>query len=211
MKRVEPLQQALREGLVLPIMERFYSLQGEGIHSGKPAYFIRLAGCDVGCHWCDVKESWEAANHGLYSVDAIVEAVDPHPAIVVVTGGEPLLYPLTPLTQALREKGYKTHLETSGAYPLSGAWDWICLSPKKRKPALEPVVREADELKCILYNQSDYAFAESYAARVKENCQLLLQPEWSRREAVLPDLIAYVKTHLRWRVSLQSHKFMRID
>lgn len=202
---------AVEKGLALPVMEHFYSLQGEGIHSGRAAYFIRLAGCDVGCHWCDVKASWTVAEHPVYDLEAVVNLVDPRASIVVITGGEPLLYELKPLTQALRKRGFETHLETSGAYPLRGEWDWICLSPKKRKPPLEQAVLNADELKCIIYNQSDYTFAEACAKGVKQGCHRLLQPEWSRRQAVLPALIQYVKRNPKWRVSLQTHKFMQID
>ncbi len=192
-------------------MESFYTIQGEGYHSGKAAYFIRLAGCDVGCVWCDVKESWESDKHTVVSVSEIVsEAVAFKSRIAVITGGEPLMYNLGPLTTMLRESGFQTHIETSGAHPLSGSWNWICLSPKKFKSPLPNIIDQADELKVVIYNKSDFSWAEGYAGKVKEGCRLFLQPEWSRSREMLPKIVDYVKDNPRWEISLQVHKFMDI-
>lgn len=206
-----PQQYQNKVQTILPVMEQFYTLQGEGFHTGKAAYFIRLAGCDVGCFWCDVKESWKAEDHPDKSVEAVVQlAKESKAPIAVVTGGEPLIYNLDYLTQQLKEANLQTNIETSGAYPLSGHWDWICLSPKKFKvPTLE-VVEAADELKIVVYNKSDFEWAEKFAAQVKDECLLFLQPEWSRQEQMLPLMIEYVKANPKWRVSLQTHKFMDI-
>ncbi len=199
------------DGSLLPLMEEFYTIQGEGFHSGKAAYFIRLGGCDVGCHWCDVKESWNAELHPLTSVETIVENASKYPAkTVVVTGGEPLLYNLDLLTNRLKEKGIKTFIETSGAYPLSGDWDWICLSPKKFKGPLAAIAPLAGELKVIVFNKSDFDWAEEHANLVSSQCKLYLQPEWSKAEQMTPQIIEYVKDHPRWEVSLQTHKYMNI-
>jgi len=199
------------DGSLLPLMEEFYTIQGEGFHSGKAAYFIRLGGCDVGCHWCDVKESWDAELHPLTSVDTIVSNASKYPSkTVVVTGGEPLLYNLDLLTSKLKEAGIKTFIETSGAYPLSGQWDWICLSPKKFKgpmPAISPL---AGELKVIVFNKSDFDWAEEHAKLVSDQCKLYLQPEWSKAEQMTPQIIEYVKNNPHWEVSLQTHKYMNI-
>ncbi len=195
----------------LPLMEAFYTLQGEGFHQGRAAYFIRLAGCDVGCHWCDVKDSWNADKHPRVAIEAIVAEAACYPArLAVVTGGEPLMYDLTELTAALREAGFQTNIETSGAYPLSGTWDWVCLSPKKFKKPLADVYERADELKVIVFNRNDFRWAEEQAARVRPDCQLLLQPEWGKQPEMLPLMIDYVKGNPRWRISLQTHKFMNI-
>lgn len=199
------------DGSLLPLMEEFYTIQGEGFHSGKAAYFIRLGGCDVGCHWCDVKESWNAELHPLTSVDTIVENASKYAAkTVVVTGGEPLLYDLDLLTSKLKAAGIKTFIETSGAYPLSGTWDWICLSPKKFKAPLAAIAPQAGELKVIVFNKSDFEWAEQHAQMVSANCKLYLQPEWSKAEQMTPEIIEYVKQHPQWEVSLQTHKFMNI-
>lgn len=198
-------------GSLLPLMEEFYTIQGEGFHSGKAAYFIRLGGCDVGCHWCDVKESWDAELHPLTSVDTIVENASKYPAkTVVVTGGEPLLYNLDLLTSKLKERGIKTFIETSGAYPLSGHWDWICLSPKKFKVPMPSIAPLAGELKVIVFNKSDFDWAEEHAKLVSNDCKLYLQPEWSKADIMTPQIIEYVKDHPHWEVSLQTHKFMNI-
>lgn len=195
----------------LPLMEDFYTIQGEGHHQGKAAYFIRLGGCDVGCVWCDVKESWDATQHPLTAIKTIVERAAVYKGrLAVVTGGEPLMYDLTVLTQQLREKGFRTHIETSGAYPLSGSWDWVCLSPKKFKFPLPSVISKASELKVIVFNKHDFKWAELYAAQVSENCQLFLQPEWSREKQMLPLIIDYIKAHPQWQISLQVHKYMDI-
>lgn len=196
---------------MLPIMEHFYTLQGEGTHQGKAAYFVRLGGCTVGCHWCDVKESWNADQHPLLSIDELVEHLQDYPSsIVVITGGEPLIYQLDYLCQHIQHAGKRTHLETSGSYPLSGNWDWICLSPKKFKAPLPDVLAVANELKVVIYNRSDFAWAEKHAAMVSPTCQLYLQPEWSHANEMLPLIIDYIKTNPQWTISLQIHKYMAI-
>ncbi len=195
----------------LPLMEQFYTIQGEGCHQGKAAYFIRLAGCDVGCHWCDVKESWNVNEHGSQTIESIVKAALQHPAeIVVITGGEPLMHNLDELCWKLQTAGKQTHIETSGAHPLSGSWDWICLSPKKFKSPLSEVVTVANELKVVIFNKSDFKWAEMYAKSVSLDCQLFLQPEWSKMDQMMPLIVDYIKQHPRWRVSLQIHKYMDI-
>jgi 7-carboxy-7-deazaguanine synthase len=201
----------LKQGSLLPLMEEFYTIQGEGYNTGKAAYFIRIGGCDVGCHWCDVKESWDANLHPLTSIDKIAENLALYKArSVVVTGGEPLIYNLAALTNLLKEKHIETFIETSGAYPLSGNWDWICLSPKKTMAALPEIYKKANELKMIVFNQNDFKWAEEQAEKVGENCYLYLQPEWSKHAQLLPQIIEYVKNHPRWMISLQTHKFMNI-
>ena len=203
--------QVPEDGTFLPLMEEFYTIQGEGYHTGKAAYFIRLGGCDVGCHWCDVKESWDAELHPLTSADDIVANALQHPAkTVVITGGEPLLYNLTYLTQKLKEAGIKIFLETSGAYPLTGYWDWICLSPKKFKGPREDVLSAAGELKVIVFNNSDFKWAEEHAKFVNSNCKLYLQPEWSKAPEITPLIIDYVKVNPKWEISLQTHKYLNI-
>lgn len=195
----------------LPLMEAFYTLQGEGYHSGKAAYFIRLGGCDVGCVWCDVKESWNAEAHPKVTIDQIVGDALAYPArMAVITGGEPLMYDLSVLTQVLKEKGFHTNIETSGVYPLTGLWDWVCFSPKKFKAPHESIYAHANELKVIIYHKSDFDFAEQHAALVNNDCVLLLQPEWSRMQEMTPLIVEYVKQHPQWRVSLQTHKYMEI-
>ena len=199
------------DGTLLPLMEEFYTIQGEGYHSGKAAYFIRLGGCDVGCHWCDVKESWDAELHPLTSADKIIENASIHPGkAVVITGGEPLIYNLDYLTEGLQALGIKTFVETSGAYPLSGKWDWICLSPKKFKGPKMEVSLAAGELKVIIFNKSDFAWAEEHATMVSPNCKLYLQPEWSKSKITIPLIIDYVKQNPQWEISLQTHKFLNI-
>ncbi|MGZ3840170.1 MAG: 7-carboxy-7-deazaguanine synthase QueE [Flavisolibacter sp.] len=196
---------------VLPVMEQFYTIQGEGFHQGKAAYFIRLAGCDVGCVWCDVKDSWEADRHPVIPVEALVALVRETPArIVVITGGEPLLHDLGALTSQLHQAGLSTHVETSGSAPLSGALDWITLSPKKFKAPLPEVVPHASELKIVIYHASDFAWAEKYAAQVSASCKLYLQPEWSKAEIVTPLIIDYIKAHPQWQLSLQVHKYINV-
>jgi len=200
-----------QEGVILPLMEQFYTIQGEGFNTGKAAYFIRLGGCDIGCHWCDVKESWDAWQHPPTAVDTIVENASQHPArTVVVTGGEPLIYNLQPLTTKLKEAGFRICLETSGAYPLSGEWDWICLSPKKFKAPLPSVLHAAHELKVIVFNKSDFKWAEQHAEMVGPDCLLYLQPEWSKADEVTPMIVEYVKNHPQWMISLQTHKYLDI-
>jgi organic radical activating enzyme len=195
----------------LPIMEAFYTLQGEGNYQGSAAYFIRLGGCDVGCHWCDVKESWDANLHPKQKIEDIVREASKNPArLAVITGGEPLMYNLENLTAALKEKGFQTNIETSGAYPLTGKWDWICFSPKKFKQPLVEVAKQANELKVIVYNKSDFEWAEQHAKLVSPTCKLFLQPEWSKSDVMLPQIIEYVKQNPQWRASLQVHKYMNI-
>ena len=198
------------EASTLPVMESFFTIQGEGFHQGTAAHFIRLGGCDVGCHWCDVKESWSIRPEWEQNIESIVSSVDHRAQIVVVTGGEPLMHPLDELTAALKAKGFKTHIETSGAHPLSGEWDWICLSPKKFKKPLDTIYAKADELKCIVYNKSDFAFAEGDAARVNQTCSLSLQPEWEVKEKVMSLMSNYVLDHPKWRLTLQTHKYIGV-
>ena len=200
----------VNQGLMLPLMEAFYTIQGEGYHKGTAAYFIRVGGCDVGCHWCDVKESGNAATHPPTDIGKIVSEAARYSDTIVVTGGEPLTWDMGPLTAALKERGLKIHIETSGAYPLTGTWDWICLSPKKNKGPLAGVYEKADELKVIVYNRHDLKFAEAQAARVREDCKLYLQPEWSVRGKAMPMIVDYVMQHPKWRVSLQTHKYLNI-
>ncbi len=196
---------------MLPVMEKFYTIQGEGVHQGKAAYFIRLGGCDVGCVWCDVKESWDADAHDKQSVADLVAAANEFEGkLVVITGGEPLMYDLSHLTTSLKEKGLRTHVETSGAHPLSGTWDWICLSPKKFKFPLEEFYPHAHELKIIVYHKHDFKWAEEHAAKVNDDCVLLLQPEWSKEKEMLPLMVEYVKQHPKWKISLQTHKYMDV-
>ena len=196
---------------MLPIMESFYTLQGEGFHQGRAAYFVRLGGCDVGCVWCDVKESWDASKHPQQAVPEIVRGALEHPGrLAVITGGEPLLYNLDELTLALRKEGFETNIETSGSSPLSGYWDWICLSPKKFKFPLPEVVAAAHELKVVIFNKTDFAWAEKYAAEVSPTCKLYLQPEWDKQSEMLPLIIDYIKAHPQWELSIQSHKFINV-
>jgi 7-carboxy-7-deazaguanine synthase len=195
----------------VPVMEHFYTLQGEGFHQGKAAYFIRLGGCDVGCVWCDVKESWDSGKHPLRSIEFLVSEVKKHPGqIVVITGGEPLMHDLTDLTEQLHKAGSKTHMETSGSSPMSGKWDWITLSPKKFKEPLPEVLPFANELKIVIFNKSDFSWAEKWARLVSAQCKLYLQPEWSKATAVTPMIIDYVKAHPRWQLSLQIHKYINV-
>jgi 7-carboxy-7-deazaguanine synthase len=201
----------LNNGKNLPLMEEFYTIQGEGFHSGKPAWFIRVGGCDVGCHWCDVKESWDASLHPLTNTDTIVANALNNPSkAVVVTGGEPLTYNLDYLCAELKKKGITIYLETSGAYPLSGDFDWICLSPKKTASPLPEVFAKAHELKVIIHNKNDFDWAEKNAAQANENCILFLQPEWSKAKEMMPLITEYVMQNPKWNISLQTHKYMNI-
>lgn len=206
------LTKADPSGMFLPVMEHFYTLQGEGLFTGVPAYFIRLGGCDVGCVWCDVKDSWPMDTHPVYKVEEIVAWVTATPAqVVVITGGEPLMHQLDALTNALQAAGRRTHIETSGAGQLSGNWSWITCSPKKFKPAEDHVLAAADELKVVVYHKSDLKWAETFLPKLKPGVALLLQPEWSKEKEMLPLIISYVQAHPEWRVSLQTHKYMGID
>jgi 7-carboxy-7-deazaguanine synthase len=192
-------------------MEHFYTIQGEGFYQGKAAYFVRLGGCDVGCVWCDVKESWDEEKHPLKSIEEIVQPIIEAKAnLAVITGGEPLLHNLHILTKALRDNNIQTNIETSGSSPLSGSWDWICVSPKKFKAPLDEVVAKADELKVVIFHKSDFDWAEQYAAKCKPGCKLFLQPEWDKSSQMLPLIIEYVKVHPQWEISLQVHKYMNI-
>ena len=195
----------------LPVMEHFYTIQGEGAHQGRAAYFIRLGGCDVGCVWCDVKESWDANKHAERSVESLLQEVKQTAAsIVIITGGEPLMYDCLPLTEALQQAGYKTHVETSGAYPLSGKWDWVCVSPKKFKAPLDSVLAQADELKVVVFNKTDIAWALQHAEKVNSTCLLFLQPEWSKEKEMLPLMTAFIQENPTWKLSLQIHKYMGV-
>jgi organic radical activating enzyme len=204
------VQLEVNRGAMLPLMEEFYTIQGEGFHTGKAAYFIRIGGCDVGCHWCDVKESWNAELHPPTGIDLIVNNASKYSETVVVTGGEPLMWDMSLLTQRLKNLNLKVHIETSGAYPLSGSWDWICLSPKKNKLPTETVYNNANELKVIIYNKHDFIFAEEQAEKVNPKAILFLQPEWSKSEEMTPFIVEYVMKNPKWRVSLQTHKYLNI-
>jgi len=203
-------QQLINKGEMLPLMEEFYTIQGEGFHTGKAAYFIRIGGCDVGCHWCDVKESWNADLHPPTITDTIVNNAKSNANTVVVTGGEPSMWNLDYITNALQSANLKTHVETSGAYKLTGKWDWICLSPKKTKLPLADIYPNAQELKMIVFNKNDFKFAEEQAAKVSESCELFLQPEWSNKEKMTPLIVDYVMRNPKWKISLQTHKYLNI-
>ena len=194
-----------------PVMEMFYSLQGEGYHQGRAAYFIRLAGCDVGCVWCDVKESWDASKHPVLSIEEIVSSALAHPGrLAIITGGEPLLYNLDALTTALKKAGFEINMETSGSSPMSGKWDWVCLSPKKFKAPLSESIAAASELKVVIFNKHDFEWAETYAQQVPASCKLYLQPEWDKANEMMPSIIDYVKTHPKWELSAQLHKYIQV-
>lgn len=204
------VQEQVDAGLMLPLMEAFYTLQGEGYHKGSAAYFIRIGGCDVGCHWCDVKESWDAEKHPPTNIESIVTEAKKYSNTIVITGGEPLMWDMEPLTTALNEAGLNIHIETSGAYDITGHWDWFCLSPKKNKLPTKEAASRADELKVIIYNKDDFRFAEEQAQRVGKDCVLYLQPEWSKRDAMMPLMVDYVLANPQWKVSLQTHKYLNI-
>jgi 7-carboxy-7-deazaguanine synthase len=198
-------------GALLPLVEEFFTLQGEGYHTGKAAYFIRLGGCDVGCSWCDSRFAWNPDLHPLVETDAIIDRVIKSGTnSVVVTGGEPLMYNLSYLCEGLRKMNIGTFIETSGAYALSGEWDWICLSPKKNMPPVGQICNVANELKIIVEDKTDFAWAEKYRKIVNSSCRLYLQPEWSRFETIIPEIVGYIKKNPEWRISLQSHKYMHI-
>ena len=199
------------EGTKLPLVEEFFSLQGEGFHTGKAAYFIRLGGCDVGCSWCDSRFSWNPDIHPLIKADTIIgNVLKSGTDSVVVTGGEPLMWNLDYLCRGLKKNNISTFIETSGAYSMSGQWDWICLSPKKNMPPLPDICNIADELKVIIQERSDFDWAEKYSSLVNQTCKLFLQPEWSRFEKIIPDIVEYIKVNPGWRISLQIHKYMHI-
>ena len=192
----------------LPLMEHFRSIQGEGYHTGLTSYFLRIGGCDVGCHWCDVKESWDASKHPMTDVQTVIELPAEHDQVAVITGGEPMMWDMGNLTNGLNNRSIRTHLETSGAYPHSGTWDWVCLSPKKTMPAIPVWHTLADELKVIIHNAHDLQWAQAHADKVNEDCVLYLQPEWSKRETILPSIIAHLEAHPEWKLSLQTHKYL---
>ncbi len=195
----------------LPVMEHFYTIQGEGFHQGKAAYFVRLGGCDVGCVWCDVKDSWDAGKHPQLTIDNLLLTIAKTPAkLIVITGGEPLMHDLTNLTKALQAKGFQTNIETSGAHPLSGNWDWICLSPKKFKAPLPEILPLANELKVVIFNKTDFDWAEQYASKVSSHCKLYLQPEWDKASVITPFIIDYIKANPKWELSLQIHKYINV-
>ncbi len=195
----------------LPLMEAFYTLQGEGFHQGRAAYFIRLGGCDVGCFWCDVKDSWDAEKHPKAAIDKIVDQAAAFPGrLAIVTGGEPLMHNLDELTEKLHAAGFETNIETSGAHLFSGSWNWVCLSPKKFKAPLPEVLIKANELKVVIYNNNDFEWAETHAALVNKNCKLYLQPEWDRSALMTPLIIDYIKLHPEWELSLQIHKYINV-
>ena len=205
------IEEKFEAGTLLPIIEKFYTVQGEGYHTGKAAYFIRIGGCDIGCYWCDTKISWRADLHKAIPVEAIVAQAAQMPGkAVVVTGGEPSAYDLTPLTEQLKDRGIQTFVETSGAYELRGKWDWVCLSPKQQKPPTEIMYVRAHELKMIIFEQTDFDWAEACAKKVGADCKLYLQPEWSRSKELIPVIVEYVKENPKWRISLQSHKYMHV-
>jgi len=204
-------QTLVDKGLMLPLMEAFYTVQGEGHYSGTPAYFLRIGGCDVGCHWCDVKESWDANLHPPTHIDDMLTNVQSTPVnTVVITGGEPLMWDMGPLTELLKKNGISVHIETSGAYPLSGGFDWICLSPKKNSPPKKAIIHLADELKVIVHNLNDFKWAEKFSEQCQDNCKLFLQPEWSKEKEMMPKIIDYVMNNPEWNISLQTHKYMGI-
>jgi len=207
----EQEDQLLDEGKMLPLMEEFYTIQGEGFNTGKPAYFVRIGGCDVGCRWCDVKESWNRKLHPPTLTDQIVENAASQPAkAVVVTGGEPLMNNLDYLCQQLKKNGVTRYLESSGAHPFSGEWEWICVSPKKKSPPVESVYSRASELKVVIETVEDFEWAEQNAKLVKDDCILFLQPEWSKADKIMHDITEYVMKNPKWNISIQSHKYMRI-
>lgn len=200
----------LKQGKVLPVMEHFYTLQGEGFHTGRAAYFIRLAGCDVGCHWCDVKESWEAERHPLLEMEVLATTAAQHGKMIVITGGEPLMWNLEFLTEKLKKYGCDIHIETSGAHPLSGDLDWITLSPKKLSLPKEEIYKKANELKVIIFNHHDFQFAEAQAQKVSKDCVLFLQAEWSKRKEMYPKITNYILKNPQWAISVQTHKYLNI-
>lgn len=206
----ENIEKLVSKGVMLPLMEEFYTIQGEGYHTGTAAYFIRIGGCDVGCHWCDVKESWDPERHPPTRIGSIIENAKHYSNTIVITGGEPLTWDMSMLTEGLKVNGLKIHIETSGAYDMTGVWDWICLSPKKIKLPKPEIYPRVDELKVIIYNKHDFKFAEEQAEKVGEDCVLFLQPEWSVKDKMTPQIVEYVMNNPKWRISLQTHKYLNI-
>ncbi len=204
-------EEQFSSGKLLPVMEEFISLQGEGIKTGTAAYFLRVGGCDVGCYWCDVKESWDASLHPLVQTEDVISRIkESGMQTVLITGGEPLLYPMDYLCQQLKDIKVNRFLETSGSEKLSGEWEWICLSPKKNAPPFPEIYSKANELKVIITSPSDLAWAESEAKKVNPNCEILLQPEWSKRNEITPILVSYIIENNQWKLSLQAHKYINI-
>lgn len=202
----------MNDAQLLPVMERFYTVQGEGAFAGAPAYFIRLGGCDVGCVWCDVKDSWDASKHPSFPVETLVrDVVTSGAPICVVTGGEPAMYNLEALTAGLRQAGIRAHIETSGAHPLTGTWDWVTFSPKKFKAPVDSIYPQAHELKVVVYHKSDLEWASQHAARVSSDCMLYMQPEWSKKEDMQTLILDYIRVQTRWRISVQTHKYLGVD
>ena len=201
----------LSKGLELPVMDQFYTIQGEGYHKGTAAFFIRIAGCDVGCHWCDVKESWDYQSHNIKSIDEIIFEAVKYSKLVVITGGEPLMWNMKPITHKLKKLSIRTHIETSGAYPISGTWDWFCLSPKKNKLPTNEAYKRADELKIIVHNKNDLTFAENQSKKVNDSCKLFLQPEWGKKNKMIPIIVDYVMKNPKWKISLQTHKYIGVE
>ena len=210
MNYINPEEKKLKSGDILPLMEAFYTIQGEGFFKGSAAYFIRIGGCDVGCHWCDIKESWDSKLYPITPVPNIIDKVKKFYDIAVVTGGEPLMWNMEPLTKGLKSLNVRTHIETSGSYPVTGIWDWFCLSPKKNKLPTREAFELADELKIIIHNLDDFNFAELNSKKIKDKCKLFLQPEWSKRDKMMPLIVDYVMQNPKWRVSLQTHKYLNI-
>lgn len=198
----------VKSGKILPLMETFTTIQGEGFHSGKSAHFLRIGGCDIGCHWCDIKESWNSSLYPLVKIEKILESINSLTDLVIISGGEPLIWNMAHLTGALKKINKKVHLETSGAYELSGHWDWICLSPKKNKPPIPALFKKANELKVIVYNKDDLTFAKQNAKYVEKDCILFLQPEWSKKEKVMPMISKFMLENPNWRLSIQTHKYL---
>lgn len=208
---MESVDKGNAQELKLPVMEHFYTIQGEGFHQGRAAYFIRLGGCDVGCVWCDVKDSWDGGKHPLYAITSLIDEVKKSGTeMVVITGGEPLMHNLDELTRQLHEAGFELNIETSGAYPLSGQWEWICISPKKFKAPIPEILPLANELKVVIFHKSDFEWAEKHAAAVSPTCKLYLQPEWDRAAVMTPMIIDYIKAHPKWELSLQIHKYINV-
>ena len=198
----------VKSGKILPLMETFTTIQGEGFHSGRSAHFLRIGGCDIGCHWCDIKESWNSNLYPLVKIENIIETINSSTDLVVISGGEPLIWNMSPLTNAIKKINKKIHLETSGAYELTGYWDWICLSPKKNKPPVPDLFKKANELKVIVYNKDDLTFAKQNAKYVEKDCILSLQPEWSNKEKVMPMISKFMLENPNWRLSIQTHKYL---
>ena len=201
----------LSKGLELPVMDQFYTIQGEGYHKGTAAFFIRIAGCDVGCHWCDVKESWDYQSHNIKSIDEIIFEAVKYSKLVVITGGEQLMWNMEPITHKLKKLCIRTHIETSGAYPISGTWDLFCLSPKKNKLPTNEAYKKADELKIIVHNKNDLTFAENQSKKVNDSCKLFLQPEWGKKNKMIPIIVDYVMKNPKWKISLQIHKYIGVE